>query len=227
MVADRADHLVVPVLEVHARGARLAAGEGRRAADLLALPAQLEVVSQRAVVAEPDRERSGAADDDRAGVERVLGRHDANRRRSPGPWRSSSGSSSPPQPARASARSARVSAGAGQGERILCPAVTRPIAIACALAAAVLAGCGGEIEVPESDQTARQGAELFYERCSGCHTFEAANAYGSKAVRPAPGRRAHQRPELRRSEGRQRRRAVRDPQRWLLRGDHARQHRDR
>jgi mono/diheme cytochrome c family protein len=59
--------------------------------------------------------------------------------------------------------------------------VTRPIAIACALAAALLAGCGGEIEVPESEKTARQGAQLFYERCSGCHTFEAANSYGSKA----------------------------------------------
>ena len=52
--------------------------------------------------------------------------------------------------------------------------------IACALAAALVAGCGGDIEVPEQDQTARRGAELFYERCSGCHTFEAANAYGSK-----------------------------------------------
>jgi len=60
--------------------------------------------------------------------------------------------------------------------------VTRPIVIACALAAAALAGCGGEIEVPESDQTAHRGAELFYERCSGCHTFEAANSYGSKAA---------------------------------------------
>jgi len=59
--------------------------------------------------------------------------------------------------------------------------VTRPTAIACVLAAAVLAGCGGDIKVPESDKTARHGAELFYERCSGCHTFEAANAYGSKA----------------------------------------------
>ena len=58
--------------------------------------------------------------------------------------------------------------------------MTRPIAIACVLGAALLAGCGGEIEVPESDQTARHGAELFYERCSGCHTFEKANAYGSK-----------------------------------------------
>jgi mono/diheme cytochrome c family protein len=54
------------------------------------------------------------------------------------------------------------------------------VAIACALVAAVLAGCGGEIEVPESDQTAHRGAELFYQRCSGCHTFKKANAYGSK-----------------------------------------------
>ena len=59
--------------------------------------------------------------------------------------------------------------------------MTRPIVIACALASAFLAGCGGDITVPEKDQTAHRGAELFYERCSGCHTFEAANAYGSKA----------------------------------------------
>jgi len=41
--------------------------------------------------------------------------------------------------------------------------------------------------VPESDQTAHKGAELFYERCSGCHTFEAANAYGSKPTRQLQG----------------------------------------
>ena len=58
--------------------------------------------------------------------------------------------------------------------------MTRPIVIACALVSALLMGCGGEIEVPEQDQTAHHGAELFYERCSGCHTLEAANAYGSK-----------------------------------------------
>jgi cytochrome c551 len=58
--------------------------------------------------------------------------------------------------------------------------VTRPIVIACALGAALFAGCGGEIEVPASDQTAHRGAELFYQRCSGCHTFTKANAYGSK-----------------------------------------------
>jgi mono/diheme cytochrome c family protein len=58
--------------------------------------------------------------------------------------------------------------------------VTRPIVIACALASALIAGCGGDIKVPAKDQTAHRGAVLFYERCSGCHTFEAANAYGSK-----------------------------------------------
>ena len=30
------------------------------------------------------------------------------------------------------------------------------------------------------DDPAREGAELFYERCSGCHTLDAANSYGSK-----------------------------------------------
>jgi mono/diheme cytochrome c family protein len=59
--------------------------------------------------------------------------------------------------------------------------VSRPTAILCvAAAAAIVAGCGGEIEVPESETTAHRGAVLFNERCSGCHTFEAANAYGSK-----------------------------------------------
>jgi mono/diheme cytochrome c family protein len=46
---------------------------------------------------------------------------------------------------------------------------------------AILAGCGGEIEVPESETANRRGAELFNERCSGCHTLDAANAHGSKA----------------------------------------------
>jgi len=44
----------------------------------------------------------------------------------------------------------------------------------------MLAGCGGEIEVPEDQTAARQGAVLFNERCSGCHSLDAANAYGSK-----------------------------------------------
>jgi mono/diheme cytochrome c family protein len=59
--------------------------------------------------------------------------------------------------------------------------VGRPTAILCAAATALLAaGCGGEIKVPRSEKTAHQGAVLFYERCSGCHSLDAANAYGSK-----------------------------------------------
>ncbi len=58
----------------------------------------------------------------------------------------------------------------------------RPIAIFCAAAVAALAaGCGGEIEVPEDQTVNHKGAVLFYERCSGCHSLDAANAYGSKA----------------------------------------------
>jgi mono/diheme cytochrome c family protein len=48
-----------------------------------------------------------------------------------------------------------------------------------ALALAV-AGCGGgDIKVDQGD---RAGADLFYERCSGCHSLEVANSYGSKAA---------------------------------------------
>ena len=44
----------------------------------------------------------------------------------------------------------------------------------------LLAACGGEIEVPDDEHVAHRGAVLFNERCSGCHSIEAANAYGSK-----------------------------------------------
>lgn len=46
--------------------------------------------------------------------------------------------------------------------------------------ALVLAGCGqGKIEV---DQAQHTGAELFNQHCSGCHSLDAANSYGSKAA---------------------------------------------
>jgi mono/diheme cytochrome c family protein len=61
--------------------------------------------------------------------------------------------------------------------------VKRPTVIACALLAALAAGCGGEIEVSGKEQASvREGAQLFYERCSGCHSLEAANSYGSKVA---------------------------------------------
>ena len=58
--------------------------------------------------------------------------------------------------------------------------MSRPIVIVAALAASLLAACGGEIEVPDSEPMAHRGAVLFNERCSGCHSLDAANAYGSK-----------------------------------------------
>ncbi len=58
--------------------------------------------------------------------------------------------------------------------------MTRPAAFLCALAAVIAAGCGGEIEVPEDQTAAHEGAVLFNERCSGCHSLDGANAYGSK-----------------------------------------------
>jgi mono/diheme cytochrome c family protein len=44
-------------------------------------------------------------------------------------------------------------------------------------------GCGGtaEIEVPEDQASLRKGAELFSDRCSGCHTLDEAKSQGSKA----------------------------------------------
>jgi mono/diheme cytochrome c family protein len=49
--------------------------------------------------------------------------------------------------------------------------------------AALAAGCGGgKIEVPKTDAGAHRGAVLFNERCSGCHSLKAANAYGSRST---------------------------------------------
>ena len=47
----------------------------------------------------------------------------------------------------------------------------------------VIAGCGGEIDVDKAD---RSGAQLCYERCSGCHSLSVANSYGSKAAGQLP-----------------------------------------
>jgi mono/diheme cytochrome c family protein len=58
--------------------------------------------------------------------------------------------------------------------------VVRAVAILCLASATLAAGGGGEIEVPEDERTAHRGAVLFNERCSGCHSLDAANAYGSK-----------------------------------------------
>ena len=54
------------------------------------------------------------------------------------------------------------------------------LALALTALAVVAAGCGEEIEVPEGQTALREGAELFNERCSGCHTLDAAASRGSK-----------------------------------------------
>jgi mono/diheme cytochrome c family protein len=52
---------------------------------------------------------------------------------------------------------------------------------------AVLGACGKEITVPKSQSRLHEGAVLFNLRCSGCHTFDAAAASGSKSKREIKG----------------------------------------
>jgi mono/diheme cytochrome c family protein len=56
----------------------------------------------------------------------------------------------------------------------------RPVlALILVVAALALGACGSEgISVPEDDPT-HAGAVLFSERCSGCHTLQAAGTQGS------------------------------------------------
>jgi mono/diheme cytochrome c family protein len=62
--------------------------------------------------------------------------------------------------------------------------VIRPTALAAALAAAALAnGCGQKVEVPGRQPMLRQGATLFHDHCSGCHSLAVADARGSKPTR--------------------------------------------
>jgi mono/diheme cytochrome c family protein len=51
--------------------------------------------------------------------------------------------------------------------------------LASLVVALALTGCGtASIQLPDDDPD-REGAELFVEHCSGCHTFEAAGTEGS------------------------------------------------
>ena len=54
----------------------------------------------------------------------------------------------------------------------------RPVAAAL-VAGALLTGCQTQ-EIDVDSQSDRAGAELFAERCSGCHTLGAASSEGSK-----------------------------------------------
>src|SRR3954471_5045742 len=55
--------------------------------------------------------------------------------------------------------------------------------VCCLVAsAALVSGCGNhEIKVASNESPdASRGADLFNERCSGCHSLDAGDAYGSK-----------------------------------------------
>jgi mono/diheme cytochrome c family protein len=62
------------------------------------------------------------------------------------------------------------------------PRPRRFLASCLAASAAFATGCGDhKIEVSKSDPASvHRGAILFNDRCSGCHSLEAADAYGSK-----------------------------------------------
>jgi mono/diheme cytochrome c family protein len=57
--------------------------------------------------------------------------------------------------------------------------VRAPLAVIAVLAALFLAACGSEGVQVSSDEPDYAGAELFVQRCSGCHTLKAAGAQGS------------------------------------------------
>jgi mono/diheme cytochrome c family protein len=140
-------------------------------------------VCEVAPVLERDPEPAGATNDYPFGVERVLVADDPQ-----GLARGNGQRATPPPVILAAAAGdqqraqGRRDGEQAHGDGILCAAVSRRTANLCAVGAAMLAGCGGEIEVPEDQTAARQGAVLFNERCSGCHSLDAANAYGSKAA---------------------------------------------
>jgi mono/diheme cytochrome c family protein len=54
------------------------------------------------------------------------------------------------------------------------------LVLALAALAAGISACGtSKIDVPTSDTVAHRGAEIFSQRCSGCHTLKYAATHGS------------------------------------------------
>jgi mono/diheme cytochrome c family protein len=62
------------------------------------------------------------------------------------------------------------------------PRLSRFLVCSLVASAALVSGCGDhKISVASSDPPeVHRGATLFNERCSGCHSLEAADAFGSK-----------------------------------------------
>jgi mono/diheme cytochrome c family protein len=68
--------------------------------------------------------------------------------------------------------------------------MSRPLlALACCLGLVALlaTGCGEEVNVPKTNLAVHHGAVLFKQRCSGCHTLDAAAALGSRPAGKVQG----------------------------------------
>src|SRR5688572_19504467 len=72
VVTDGAHELVLARFDLDGPGARLATGEGWRAADVLPAVEDAQIVRERALVVEIDCEPAAAREHDRLRVERVL-----------------------------------------------------------------------------------------------------------------------------------------------------------
>jgi len=58
------------------------------------------------------------------------------------------------------------------------------LALLSIAAAGLLSACGSEsVDVPNASASVNNGAQLFAERCSGCHTMDVAGAQGSASKR--------------------------------------------
>ena len=58
------------------------------------------------------------------------------------------------------------------------------LAVLAVVAVAAASGCGDTIDVAQTDPPEiKRGAQVFQERCSGCHTMDEAGAQGSKPDR--------------------------------------------
>ena len=77
---------------------------------------------------------------------------------------------------------------AATASRMIVAAMKRRLAMTAVIAVASAAGltaCGSEeVDVPGASASVQRGAQLFSERCSGCHSMTVAGAQGS-AVSPS------------------------------------------
>jgi mono/diheme cytochrome c family protein len=63
---------------------------------------------------------------------------------------------------------------------MLCAVMRRALVTATALATVLLTACGDKSDLPPDESASvKQGAELFSQRCSGCHTLDTVGTEGS------------------------------------------------